>query len=303
VRRFRIIGICLGAVLALTATAASTAAAAGPAFGQCYAKEDGKYTNASCTAKGRHGSYEWRSPAELTPEQRSWGSLSSPAMTIEANVVKCEPAEAVLQGTCAPGETESKETLTVECKSVDESGTVSPSGKSEEHVALTLYGCTTMGGTVGCSNSGLEEPRIFTEALKGKLGFIDKETNEVGVTLEPELKADIARFTCGDAVSVAIGGASSREGPAYPPKGGGDAIVAKLTPVDEVTNSPEHVYTFNEQLENLPTHLEGKAAKAFEAYEFNALEPQKGSKWGKAAIGGSTDDSFDNGFLGLEIRD
>ncbi len=327
-RRLRIMSICLGVVLALAAVAASTATAAGPAFGQCYAKEGGKYTNANCTSvpakKLIRGSYEWRNADEIPTdineafdERELFSGAVPSSVTLEAEVVTCEPGERVLQPSCAAGESESHETITVECGEIDENLPISPSGEAVERAALTLWGCNTMGGALACSNAGAPEAhggKIITEALKGTVGYIDKEKNEVGITLEPEYaKADLVRFTCGPSLSLAIGGASSKkEGPAYQPKGGGDAIVTQISPVNEMAGGYgsgsgfQHVYAFNEQLENLPTHLEGKPVKALEAYEFNAEEPTKGSKWSKAGIGltvGLSDGKDTTPYGELELRD
>jgi hypothetical protein len=293
VRHLRTIGICLGVALALAAISTSGATAHGLEWGQCYAKEGGKYTNSNCTTKGRQGSYEWRKADEIPLVERELSSdLNNPtALTFEADVTTCEPAEGVLQRSCAAGETESHESITVECPGQEYTEpVVAPSGKAVEHWALELTGCSTMGGTAECSNIGAAGGRILTQAMKGKLGYIDRETNETGLTMEPEIKgADFARFTCGDVFSLAIGGANAKEGPAYAPKGGGGAVIAQIGPLDEMVGNLGWTLTYavNEQLENVPTNLENKQAKAFEAYEFNAEEPTKGSKWSKAGISGT----------------
>lgn len=306
-RRLRTLGICLGVVLTLAALTASAASAA-PEWGQCYAKEGGKYTNANCTTKGKHGSYEWRKASEVGQEQRGWETPTESDVvsdvTLQADVVTCEPGEHVRQP-CAAGETETSESLTVECPNMYEHGTVASNGKGVEDWAMTFYECHAMGGLIECGNNALEHDRINTELLKGKLGYIDKEQHEVGLTVEPRNKSsNIARFTCGSVLSLGIGGASAKEGPAYPPKGGGDAIVSQLAPVDEMvgrsSESPlEHKYVLNEQLED-PLRLEGKPAHEFEAYEFDANEPTKGSKWSK---GGITGNIKDTGEVAKELGD
>jgi hypothetical protein len=60
--------LCLAAVFALAAFAGS-ASAASPEFGQCVAKEGGKYEDSNCQtkAKGKTGkkSFEWKKDSEV----------------------------------------------------------------------------------------------------------------------------------------------------------------------------------------------------------------------------------------------
>ncbi len=65
-RHFKIMGLCLVAVFALAAVAASSASATGPEWGRCLAQKHGNYTEGNCqTVATKHGvpdhkgSYEW----------------------------------------------------------------------------------------------------------------------------------------------------------------------------------------------------------------------------------------------------
>jgi hypothetical protein len=287
VRQVRMIGVCFGAVLVLASICASAAIAAEPEWGQCYAKAGGKYTNANCTTKGRPGSYEWRKAQELGLNERTWleneyeAGFPSPT-NLAASLTTCQPAEIAQQASCAAGETESTETIDVECPKTREQGNVGLNGKSAEKWAFQWVDCETLGG-VECSNTGAAY--VLSEDLKGKLGYIDKEQHEVGFTMEPATKGgSIARFTCGGVLSVVLGGDLAKEGAAYPPRGRGDALIVQVSPIDEMTRRRQYAYQVNGQLENLPTHLEGKSEKDLEAYGFSTTEPTRGSKWSKAGI-------------------
>ena len=59
-KRIKIVGLCLVAVLALVAIASATASAQTAEYGQCLAKKKGNYSNSNCTGSDPGaGKYEW----------------------------------------------------------------------------------------------------------------------------------------------------------------------------------------------------------------------------------------------------
>ena len=73
-RHFKIMGLCLVAVFALVAVAASSASAAEPEWGRCFAQKQGNYIECNCTnekakegqSAGTQGLYEWVGGADTT---------------------------------------------------------------------------------------------------------------------------------------------------------------------------------------------------------------------------------------------
>ena len=121
----------------------------------------------------------------------------------------------------------------------------------------------------------------------GTLGYISKANKEVGVDLTPtKKKGSFAQFSCGAFLGTVVGEAGKagphEGGPVYKPKGGGDAIISPITPVNEMTKQFTQVYTTNEADENIPNKFEKGPLQVLESYTYNAEEPQLSWLWGKA---------------------
>ena len=281
VRHVRMLGLCLIAVLALAVVAASSASAAGPEWGQCYAKAKGKYADSNCQTKAAKGAgeFEWRKGTAVAKKHFEGGG----GLGVLTGEYKICTSEKVRKQNCNEGEEENTffgGPLNVECETERNAGEAS--GKDGiSNVSVVFRGCKVL-GSAPCSNTE-KEGEIRVNELKGELGYINKSTKEVGVLLQPVKKnGSFAQFGCleGELTTV-VGVGSKKEGYAYPPKGGNDGIVSPIEPVDQMTGAFTQTYTVNSSEENVPQLEKGKTY-LLESYIFNAESPEYTTKWSKA---------------------
>jgi len=283
------LGLCLVAAFAVAAYVATSASAL-PEFGQCTAKEGGKYTNAGCTAKAslKHpGSFEWKKASEIEATKRHFVGAGT-AGVLDGIYSICEPGEARAEK-CKEGEeehfflSEPGKPLKIECESEANTGEIA-SANTVANVAVIFRGCKLL-GTAPCSNT-VNEGEIQVNELKGKVGFIKKSTAEVGLVLEPNVKkGEFAKFTClGGQIGTVVGEGNKTEGCAYAQTHcGGDQIIGKVGPVNTETTTLTQTFVANEATaENEPSKLEGKPISLLESYVFNVENPGFSTKWSKA---------------------
>jgi hypothetical protein len=287
VRHVRMLGLCLVALLAVAAIVAASASAASPEWGQCFEKAGGKYANSNCTtkaAKGK-GTFEWRKAAEVAKKKFKGASGEG---VLHAKFEFCvrgneDPA-------CSKEQIEKQEPIILEisvaCESQSNVGEAS--GKDEvKNVVVTFTGCKAL-GVAPCSNTP-NAGEIKVNLLKGKLGFIDKANNEVGLDLTPaKAKGDFAQFTCelGETLlttTVGVAPNTIHEKAVYAPKGGGDGIISPITPINEMSSTFTQEYKENGEDENVPTKFEGSAPlQVLESFLYNPKEAEYRSSWSKA---------------------
>jgi hypothetical protein len=312
VRHLRMVGLCLVAVFAIAAIAATSASAL--EWGKCVAKAGGKYTEGNCvkkaTLKTGPGTFEWRKGSELAnvpftdknvgsggvlyAEDGECGNHSGGAIAKRLTRQACE---------ATGNERVTFTSAFVSCAEEHSSGEAS--GTNEvKNVAVTFKGCNLM-GAAPCQNGAPEE--IKTNALKGKLGWLNKKASpkEVGVSLEPVKKnGAFVAFECpGLGLSVVVGVGNSKEGAAhvqgtkYPlgctgacpgatpeeeKHGGYDSIISPIKPVNKMTTTYEQEYkveTNKECLQNTPSKFEGQHIDVLETVLVNTQESGKGSMW------------------------
>jgi hypothetical protein len=276
VRRVSILGLCVVAILAVVAVVAGTASAAGPEWGQCFAKTGGKYTNANCTTKGKGGSFEWRKSSAVAKKGFT-GAGGAGILDTETHLCS-ETCINDKGGLSKEGEETSAEVheyngtkIKVECTSEHAVGEASGTN-DVKNVKVTFNGCIAL-GQVPCSNTANAE-EIVTSTLKGELGFINKANNEVGVLLEPAVKKGLfANFAC-SFLGTDVGVPQSKQGPPFYEKTGNDQIISPVTPVNEMSSSFTQVYSVNEHDENVPNKFEGKKLSLLEDAIYNAEKPQ-----------------------------
>jgi hypothetical protein len=335
----RVLGFALAAALTALAWTAAGASAL-PEFGRCLrsATHEGRYTDANCTTKAKKvgekftGEYEWHKSTTFAERGERTEIASSTAntpehfrpsaiTTIAASFVKCAPNEEEKVAKCKEGETEERVPIDITCKNVGEAGQEidgsmsgqfsTKSAKEIDRIHFRLFDCEAMG--VECANSiGQFAPEINTDRLKAVLGYIKKgEPKEVGIDYKPENGDEIAKFSCGGAMNIILGGAKEQEGPAHPPKGGGAGVIAPVTPINEMlggegeaTEGVTQVLTLNESDENVPSSFEGKALQALESWFYNPELLGKGSKWSAAGLVGGFKMNSPSGRLvaGEEIK-
>lgn len=278
------------AVVALAAIAATTASAGLPEFGQCVEKAGGKYSNAGCTVKAKKGAgtWEWKKAAQVA---KKGFTGEAGAGVLEGKYIFCTGEKGDQPRTGLPCKPEYPEetvlfekAIKVECESESNHGEISGS-QEVSNISVTFKGCKLL-GSAPCSNT-VNEGEIHVSTLKGKIGFANKASEEVGLQLEPaKAHGDFASFTClNGAIETVVGVGSKSEGCAYKEtsKCGGDAVIGVQSPVNEMTSHYTQKFAINEETqENVPNKLEKKPRASLESYVFNAEEPQFTSQWSKA---------------------
>ncbi len=322
-RHVRMLGLCLVAVFAVAAVAASSALA-GPEWGKCEAKAGGNYKNANCTEKAKpkgSGSYEWRKASEVAAKRTAEGKSANVPFTghnvgsggvLTTGGLVCEkPTEVYYHQTTRrhcieegyKPEYFGEEGISVECTAETNTGETSgKSGVANVHVVFT--GCLLF-GSAPCNSQGAEEGEVRVNLLKGKLGWLNKGTKEVGVMLEPGAKKGaFAEFYCaGGAIKTAVGVGNNKTGAFYlssgcigscesatpeeEKHGGYDEIISPITPVNAMTNEFTQVYKANAVHENEPRSFEGKHISQLEDYidvqGSKEFEPDQGIMWSPAS--------------------
>ena len=274
-RYVRILGLCLAAVFAIAAIAATSAMAL-PEWGKCEAKAGGKYSDANCTVKAKKGAgaFEWIKGKSLKPVKFTGKNVGSGGV-LTTYLYKCS-GEGQRQprnsGTCGEyfpyiGP------ITIECTSESSDGEAVGTN-SVANISVVFKGCLVL-GAAPCTSEGAEEGEIRVNPLKGKLGYINKAEKNVGVLLEPVKKhAHFADFVCAGELTVGVGVGNSKEGAWYEPEstGGYDGVISPITPVNTMTSTYEQVYTGNgseKEPANVPSKFEGKHAELLESYTEN----------------------------------
>ncbi len=283
------VGLCLVAVFAIAAVTATSASAKTPEWGKCVAKAGGKYLDGACQTKGKGGSFEWEKGSKL-PNVPFTGHNVGSGGILQTQLEGCNAGtyagKRVNRKTCLEnGGTllEGESSLNVECEAETSAGEAEGKNKIA-NVAVTFNGCKLL-GIVVCNSSGAAAGEIKVNPLKGELGYINKAAKEVGVRLTPvKKKGAFAEFDCpGFKDHIVVGVGNSKEGAFYLPenKGGNDAIISPITPVNAMTGEYTQVYTVNAKTENQPTHFEGKPISLLEDY-IETFSKETSTMWSSA---------------------
>ena len=180
-RRVRIMGMCLVAICAVVAIAASSASAGLPEWGQCYAKAGGKYADKNCQTKAKKGAgaFEWRKSKQIPVEDKKFEGHnvgSGGVLTTEFRLCSGEPninESRIPRSKCLEegGTILTPAPQSIECESETNHGEATGT-KEVKGVTVVFRGCK-LNGTTPCSN-GPEEGQVVTNPLKGTLGYIKK---------------------------------------------------------------------------------------------------------------------------------
>ena len=289
-RHLRIIGLCLAAVFAIAAVTASTASAKKPEWGKCVAQAGGKYLDGACQTKGKGGSFEWKKGSTL-PNVPFTGENVGSGGVLSTTLEFCTGPENVQEKRIPKKQCEAEGgkvepelgTIDIECES--EHNTGEASGKNSIlNVSVKFKGCKIF-GSAPCSN-GTEEGEIQVNTLKGELGYINASEHKVGVRLTPTVKhGAFTQFICAGILGTVVGVGNKTEGAWYEPenKGGNDAIISPITPVNAMTLKYTQVFTVNaENQQNVPSAFEGKPISLLEDYTYNAELPSHTTMWSPA---------------------
>jgi hypothetical protein len=290
VKHLKIMGLCLVAVFAIAAVAASSASAL-PEWGKCEAKAGGKFSDANCTVKAKSGgSFEWKKGSLLKNVPFEGHNVGSGGV-LNTRIQSCSISGGrFTRKACEEkgGKTEFAESfggiVQIECESEGAHGETTGS-KGVTNVSVKFLGCKVF-GSAPCSN-GPVEGEIQVNPLKGELGYISKSEHKVGVLLTPSKKGtNFAQFNCAGIIGTVVGVGNSKEGAFYEPetKGGYDGIISPITPVNQMTKEYTQHYTYNpETHENIPSKFEGKHIELLEDYIYGPAEPETNSSgWSPA---------------------
>jgi hypothetical protein len=247
VRHVRMLGLCLVAMFAVAAMAASSALA-GPQWVKCekIGATGGKYSGPNCTSTEKAkptltGEYELYKAKEVEEKRVAKGKSPGVPFTgknvgsgglLEGSREDCstkeeevtpnpwtrqrceeEEKEFVEEGEAPGRELNGFARASVECAGETSSGETLKTNKVT-NVHVTFTGCDIF-ETIPCENAGPEE--IKTNELKGSLGYINKSAKEVGVLLEPVKKhGAFVTFECpGFGNGFVVGVGNNKEGTAW----------------------------------------------------------------------------------------
>ena len=237
-KRMRIMGLCLVAVFAFAAFAASSASAL-PEVERCIEKVEVKSNTRTRTATSK--------PSKATGHTNSRKNIPHSGFT----------------GTSGTSFLETESGTKITCSSSSATGewdadfgsTGKPSPiKESENVVATFKGCSLGVAKKNCQTAGDPTGEIVTNTLLGPLGYLSKAKKEVGAELKPMVKkGTFATFECEGFGKILVGEGTGKLG---------DCIIAAVTSkTDEETTSGTELYTGikgPEGQEQTPQHFEGK---------------------------------------------
>ena len=226
-KRMRSTGLCLVAVFALGAFAASSASAL-PEVIKCVAKPGtGKYKNAACTLKAgaKVEEKQFEIIKEITKAGFTTASGESFLETENGTKITCLSSTATGKYDVDLSPTTGKQLPTNEV----------------ETVVSTFKDCSIVAAKAVCTGIGAASGEIKTFALGGKLGYINKAKKEVGQQLKPEVsvslnpKKRVARFECAGFGLTEVGEGTG--------KGHNCIISAVTSPVNEMALTVSLLYS------------------------------------------------------------
>jgi hypothetical protein len=221
----------------------------------CFAQKHGKYKDAGCTEldekKGApKGKYEKTGGPKFEGNGGA-GVLSAPIYTCEneSRELVQRPREGC-QG--EDGYNDQGSAAKIECEKEHATGEATASNEVSD-ISVRFTGCTFFG--VPAQTHGLPAGEIQTASLKGRLGYINKATHEVGLLLEPaSAGAPFATFEVvsgAGVITVGVGNPTSgafweEPGTSGVPSGG-DGVISPITPVGQMTHAFTQDYRIEEK--------------------------------------------------------
>jgi hypothetical protein len=170
-KRIRVLGLCLFAVLAISAVvAASASAVTSPEFGRCKAQAGGKFSNSGCTLLAK----------EVSKQKFEWFSGPGPK-----NKFVGKQKEATLATLETVGGTK------ITCTAEENTNAEFSGPKSVAKIVAFFSGCET--SKIPCNSVGEPTGKITTNPLAGTLG-VEKLGVKEGKTVESKNKLEIQLF-------------------------------------------------------------------------------------------------------------
>jgi hypothetical protein len=198
-RRIKIAGLCLVAVLAMSVIASSTASAEAPEFGQCTkaaTKSVSNYDSSKCiklasedagteAEKLKKGNYIWTAGAKAGQNEFTSAGGVATLLTVKGESVTCEKEEST--------------------------GTYKLGGNNkEEETVVNFKGCKSNGLT--CTTVGKAPGELTTEPLVGIVGFekepkVGDKTRKTVLQLHPATPSGhFIDFKCTAALTIEVRG-------------------------------------------------------------------------------------------------
>jgi hypothetical protein len=300
--KIRTAGLCLACALALSAIVAASASASLPEWGGCEPTPRGAYTDAACThkaadRKSSEGKYEWYTGAEFgrvaeeAKGEQPYGMKEyniatefgpSTFETSSGKTMTCTGGEGSVQLENHETETiggkelyeENPETEEEELVGYTPAYTIHGSTKGVKQILLRFTGCESEGQHCK-SKKAKQEGEVSNEGAwvfetnedpVGKLGFIDKEKGEVGLSLTAIVKTKkteqqelLAAICLGPVGTINIGGETK----------GGNSIISLIGPVDQMRTEFTDTYSQGAPGEQVPSAFEGGREDTLRAFLSN----------------------------------
>jgi hypothetical protein len=209
-KRMRIMGLGLIAVLAMTALFAASASASAPRFGRCLAKAGGSFKDAACKvgAKAGEEKFEFYPAVTGSSKKGEFKPMTATAREYTSEAIGNTEHKIALLGT---GETLGVKT-TVECTKQNSDGIISSDNTATaEHIVYT--GCES--SKVGCSSSGAAAGEIVVKPLNvtlrtEKFGYntstkvVEPAKDLAMQEFQPQVGNIFVEFSCATALHVIV---------------------------------------------------------------------------------------------------
>lgn len=230
-KRIRIMGLCVVAVLALAAVAVSSASAATPTYYEC--------AKAAKSGKTYTGKYGNKTCSEVNA--KSEGKYELVAGLGKGKAFKGKGGEAQLHTPAVGG--------VVTCASSKDAGFLTATGQRD--VVVTFSKCKSL--EKECASAGAKKGTIVTNPLGGSLGIISSVGPKVGVSLSGEGGKPSAEFVCGtgaSALTIVTTG----------------AVIGEITgDINAINKETTDIFSVNGSGQQTVTSFEGGATEVLES--------------------------------------
>jgi hypothetical protein len=286
VRHVRMLGLCLTAMFVVAAVAAVGASASLPEWGGCEPTPRGKYTDGACVHKAAHrnsaeGKYEWYTGEEFGRVNRE--VIHEPPTQLKHYWLEGHSGTTIFSTTsgkaitCGAGtenmQLQNPETETIGGQEERPTYEIHGSTKGVKQVFMTFTECESEGQP--CTSNNSEEGDVSNEGAWifetgedpiGKVGFVNSEKGEVGLSLTTiakttkDKKQVLFKANCkGEVGTVEIGGETQ----------GKNAVISLIAPTNTMTTAFTQIYSQGAPGEQVPSSFEGKHEEALRAFLSN----------------------------------
>ena len=253
----------------------------------CFAQKHGKYKDAACTEEDiKKGAPKGKYEKTGGPKFSAAAGAGVLKTEFYACRVRGDEPEFARRPRADCEEYFANAPEQVECESEQATGEASGSDQIQ-NVSVRFIGCSSFG--LPATSAGLNAGEIQVNPLKGRLGYINKSTHEVGVLLEPvAVQGYFATFELLNGnLEMSVGEGNATEGSFYEESSpgvptGNDGVISPITPVNTMTHTFTQNYRLTEPredvIQNEPSHLEGEPNRVLEDTPESIGEFEHGSQ-------------------------